>query len=78
MLSSQACPYIGSLRYETSRLARVPNRLGQHGVKLTLGEILGLLRYRQTLGYYPVHRESAGRQRCFDIGTILGLAVGGL
>src|SRR6185312_4662972 len=44
--------------------ARIPDRIGQHGVKLTLGELPGLLRDRLGLGlrHHPVHRTLASRR----------------
>src|SRR3954467_191573 len=49
--------------------ARIPDRIGQHGVKLTLGEFSGrrrggLRRSLVRLRHHPVHRLGAGCRRC--------------
>ena len=65
--------------------ARIPDRIGQHGVKLTLGEFLGNSLVCFATGFRVDTTLSTGRaQAAANAGlrvgtaTILGLAVGGL
>jgi hypothetical protein len=51
-----------------SPLARIPDRFSKHGVKLALGEFLGLPRYWLACGHHLIRRASTGgQQRCSSL-----------
>ena len=61
-------------------LARIPDRLRQHGVKLALGKFLRLPYYCLRDTTFATGRAQAANSAGFRFGTdtIFGLAVGGL